>query len=352
MASAVAFLAAFVVVCRGGALLLLYRKLRRVLLSLADGDGAKVGREESTSSRMLDDDSAAALIHADELDLLIIATGYFEGGRMGIAARAPAPRQVNYPSFPATSGMRRVGWRLTDPWCDPPGSSEDHYTERLVRVDGGHLCYRAPEGAPSPAPAPHRTNGHVTFGSFNRLSKLNDRVLNTWSRILAAVPDARLYLKAGQFSDAAVRQGVIERFAALGIGGGRLDLEPYRDDVAAHLADYARVDIALDTFPYSGQTTTCEALWMGVPVVALTGDRYVARVSGGLLKRSGEAGLVANDIDGYVVLAVELAGDSARMTALRRRLRTAITGCTLGDPRAFAPRFAAALEAIVAAKPD
>lgn len=295
----------------------------------------------------LDDHAAADLIRADDLDLLIVASGYFEGGRMGVAARAPAPRLINYPSFPATCGMQRVGWRLTDVWCDPPGTSEHHYIERLVRVDGGHLCYRAPENTPDVAPMPCKDNGFVTFGSFNRLSKLNDGVIDTWARILALVPRSRLYLKTAQFSDAASRQHIAERFASHGIAPHRLDLEPYRDDLAAHMADYGRVDIALDTFPYSGQTTTCEALWMGVPVVALRGDRYVARVSGGLLTRIGEPGLVADDAEEYCAIAAALAGDETRLAALRQNLRGAMTASTLANPEAFAPRLAAAFAEIL-----
>lgn len=296
----------------------------------------------------LDDDTAARLIRDDGIDLLIAATGYFEGGRVGVIARAPAPRIVNYHSYPATMGLGRVGWRLTDFWSDPPGGAEDDYVERLVRVEGGHLCYAPPEGAPAVVPPPCLQRDHVTFASFNRLSKLNDAVLDVWARILAAIPDARLFLRTAQFADAAARQRIAEAFASRGIAPERLDLEAYSSDVAVHLAEYGRADIALDPYPYNGQTTTCEALWMGVPVIALAGDRYVARVSGALLQRIGHPELVAADTDDYCAVAVGLARDRARLQALRASLRHAMTASTLANPEAFAPRFAAALEVILA----
>lgn len=300
---------------------------------------------------VLDDAAAAALVQGDGLDLLMVTTGHFEYGRIGVAARAPAPRLLNYPSYPASLGLSRVGWRLTDVWCDPPGTSDHLYVERSYRVEGGHLCYAPPEEAPKVSPAPCLTGGPVTFGSFNRLSKLNDRVLDLWARILTEAPESRLFLKTAQFVNADARQRVSEAFAARGIAAGRLDLERYSEDIGRHLADYGRVDIALDPFPYSGQTTTCEALWMGVPVIALAGDSYVSRVSGALLQRIGHPELVAENAAAYCGIAVALAREPVRLDSLRGRLRQAMLDCTLSDPSAFAPRFQAALEHIVAAEP-
>lgn len=296
----------------------------------------------------MDDERAARLIRDTGVDILIVATGHFEGGRVGVAARAPAPHQVNFPSYPATIGLSRIAWRLSDIWCDPPGRSDGHYAERVLRVEGGHLCYAPPVEAPAVSPPPCLQRGHVTFASFNRLGKLTDAVLDVWAQILVAMPDSRLFLKTAQFSDPAVRQRIAHAFAARGIAPERLDLEPYRDDIGAHLADYARADIALDPFPYSGQTTTCEALWMGVPVIALAGDRYVARVCGALLTRIGHPELVAADAEQYCAIALELAGDPARLQALRAGMRPAMQASTLADPRAFAPHLAAALETIMA----
>jgi predicted O-linked N-acetylglucosamine transferase (SPINDLY family) len=193
----------------------------------------------------------------------------------------------------------------------------------------------------APAVAPP-ARGSVTFGSFNNLAKVNDRVADVWARLLAAVPDSRLLLKFYQLGDPPTRERHRARLLAAGIAAERLILEPGLRDWPQHMARYGVVDIALDPFPYNGTTTTCEALWMGVPVVTLAGDRHAGRVGASLLHQVGLDDLVARDADDYVAKAAALARDAARRTTLRATLRARVAGSSLGDAAGFARAVEAA----------
>jgi predicted O-linked N-acetylglucosamine transferase (SPINDLY family) len=213
-----------------------------------------------------------------------------------------------------------MDYRLSDAIADPPGS-ERLCTESLVRLPGCFLCYRPPDTAPAVERPPCEKNGFVTFGSFNNLAKINPRVIAVWARLLHEIPDSRLLIKNPSLTDKATRERFQALFAAEGIAGERLGLFGYIPDDKGHLGAYARMDIALDTFHYNGTTTTCEALWMGVPVVSLRGDRHSARVGATLLAAAECAGWVADTEEQYLQIARTLSQDRERLAELRSTLR-------------------------------
>ncbi|MFI4976963.1 MAG: glycosyltransferase, partial [Caulobacterales bacterium] len=259
--------------------------------------------------------------------------------RLTMFALKPAPVQATWLGYPNTTGLAAMDYRLVDAVTDPPGEADAFATETLVRLEDGFLCYGPPPDAPEPAPPPSRASGVVTFGSFNNPSKLGDATLDAWAKLLERLPAARLLLKGGAFSDEGARQWFHARFEQRGVAPERVQLKGYAAHTADHLALYADIDIGLDPFPYNGTTTTCEALWMGVPVVALLGDRHAARVSASLLTRVGLEELIATDAPAYVDIAARLAGDPARLAEIRRTLRPRMAASPLTDAPAFARKL-------------
>ena len=297
------------------------------LRALADGWRSLAG---------LDDAAAAARIERDRVDVLVDLAGHTAGGRPLIFARKPAPVQVAWLGYPDTTGMPAVDGRLTDAVADPPGPADDWHAERLIRLPTGFLAYQPPPGAEAPPDPPAPGGGGVTFGSFNNAAKVTPEVARVWSAILRRLPSARLLLKGAAFADPPTRARYARLFADHGVEPGRVDLLPPLPETDHHLRAYGRLDIALDPFPYNGTTTTCEALWMGVPVVTLAGRHHVARVGASLLTHCGLPQLVAADEAGYVDTAVALAQDRPRLAALRRDLRGLLERSPLLDHRGFA----------------
>jgi predicted O-linked N-acetylglucosamine transferase (SPINDLY family) len=279
-------------------------------------------------------------VRGDAIDILVDLGGHTAGNRLLAFARKPAPVQVTYLGYPNTTGMSAMDYRLTDAHADPPGAEALH-SEKLVRLPDTFLCYRPPEDAPPVAAPPAAANGFVTFGSFNAASKINDPLLDLWARVLAAVPASRLLLKAKYLSAEVNRTRVRAAMAARGIDAGRVEMLPPTAGVAEHLALYGRMDVALDSFPYHGTTTTCEALWMGVPVVTLAGDRHASRVGVSLLTTVGLAECIAATEAEYVARAAALARDLPKLADLRARMRDCVRTSALCD----APRFARHVEA-------
>lgn len=287
----------------------------------------------------LSDADLATLIAADGIDILVDLSGHTGGNRLGAFALRPAPVQLNWLGYPDTTGLPTMDYRLTDAWADPPGSADDRATETLLRLTEGFLCYAPPPDAPACAAPPHQHYGFMTFGSFNNLAKMNDTVIACWSAILRAVPDSRLLLKGAALADVDVRARVAGRFAAQGIEAARLDLLAYTGSTTDHLACYQRMDIALDTFPYNGTTTTCEALWMGVPVVMQVGQIHASRTGLSLLQQVGLADYAAASVEDYVARAVALANDVQRLTALHASLRERMRNAPLMDGAGFCARL-------------
>jgi protein O-GlcNAc transferase len=287
-------------------------------------------------------DAIAERIRLDQIDILVDMAGHLAPHLLPAFARKPAPVQVSWIGYVNTTGLKAVDYRLVDVVTDPHGPADFFASERLVRLPGGFACFEPPADAPAPGPVPSLAAGHLTFGSFSPPSKLSEGVLDAWSEILRRLPGARLVLKAGAFDDEGTRVHLLARFAQRGIGAERIDLVSWIASSAGHLALYDRIDVALDPFPHNGYTTTCEALWMGAPVVALQGERHVARISASFLTTVGAPGLIAEDPDAYVDLAVGLATDPGRLAELRQTLRPRMAA----SPLCKAATFTRQLEAV------
>ena len=281
------------------------------------------------------DDLLEKTLRDDELDLLVELSGYTDGHRLAVIARRVAAVQVSYLGYPNTTGLDAVDYRITDARADPPGEADSLHTETLVRLPEAFLCYTPPfAGAFAPVP-PSRQQGFVTFGSFNNLAKLSRFNIELWARVLGAVPNSRLFVKAKGLQDSGLRAQLLGWFGDAGVDSDRILLAPPHDTIEEHFGSYARVDIALDTFPYHGTTTTMDALWMAVPVVTLAGDRHAARVSAAILAVLGLDDLVAHSADEYVENARRLAGDPARLQTLRTSLRDRLAKSIMMDGARF-----------------
>ena len=292
------------------------------------------------------DPAWAAQVAADRIDILVDLGGHTAGARLRAFARRPAPVQVSWLGYPNTTGLPEIDWRITDAIADPVGEADALHTEKLMRLPTGAWCFRPHADTPAVAtrdPAPARP---IVFGSFNVPRKFDDAQLRNWAAVLAAVPDSRLLLKAEPFGDAGVRAATLDRLASVGIEPSRVDFSPYLPTRAAHLACYERIDIALDTYPYGGTTTTCEALYMGVPVVTLGGRTHASRVGQSLLTRIGRNEWVARDAQEFIRIAVGLANDRPGLDRLRAGLRAEMRASPLMDETAFAQVMGAAFESM------
>lgn len=289
------------------------------------------------SAHGLDEAALAERIRADGIDILIDLSGHSAGNRLLAFARKPAPIQITWFGYLATTGLAAMDYRLTDLIADPIRSSDsgqssdgDH-AEQLIRLPRSCLCYRPSPESPLVAPLPALTNGIVTFGSFNTPSKYNPRVIDLWSGILQAMPASRLLLKARGLDCGSSRARILAAFAAAGIAAERILLQPFETDDGAHLGRYADIDIGLDPFPHNGVTTTCAALWMGVPVVALRGDRHAARMCASVLTSAGLSECIADNLADFRNLALSLGGDLTRLAALRSGMRGRLRASVLLD---------------------
>lgn len=290
------------------------------------------------------DEEAFRQITTDSIDILVELSGHTVGNRLHLLTRKPAPVQVSYLGYPVTTGLVGIDYRIVDAITDPPGEADTVHTEALVRLPGGFLTYLPAQDPPAVMPPPAAASGHITFGSFNNPIKVNAEVVAAWARILEAVPGSRLLLKGFAFDSDAAANCFRERFAAQGINAERLDLIAWHPEVKGHLEIYGQIDIALDPFPYNGTTTTCEALWMGVPVLTLAGDRHSARVGASLLAAVGLSEFVSSSSDDYVARAVRLAADPARLAALRASLRERMQSSPLLDAEGFTRKLEAAYD--------
>ncbi|TAK99228.1 MAG: tetratricopeptide repeat protein [Rhodospirillaceae bacterium] len=291
------------------------------------------------------DEDAYRLIREDGIDILVDLAGHTKGNRLGIFAKRAAPVQVTALGYPGTTGLKQIDFRLCDEITDPPGS-DVWASERLVRLPHGLHCYQPPVDAPAVAEPPSRTRDFVTFGSFNKLGKVSDEAVALWAQVLAAVSGSRLLVKSRALAEEETRVLTAARFAAHGIAADRLMLLSWIPDGAGHLAAYGQVDIALDTFPYSGTTTTCEALWMGVPVLTLTGATHASRVSTSLLAGIGLHTWAVGSASAFVVQAAAMAADPAGLRDLRRALRGRMRMAPLCDGAGYAAAIEAAYRAM------
>ncbi len=270
---------------------------------------------------LLSDQQVCERIREDGIDILVDLAGHTAKNRMLVFARKPAPVQVTYLGYPNTTGLEEIDYRISDAWADPAGLTAPYYTEQIIRLPHGFLCYRPDAGSPAVADLPALSQDHITFGSFNNLTKVTDTMIALWSRVLHAVPDSRFILKAKALADKTVRERIAHLFAEQGVDQSRLQLLAQIPSIEGHLAAYHAIDIALDTFPYHGTTTSFEALWMGAPVVTLAGQVHVARVGVSILSRMGLPELIAKTPEDYISIAASLAGDLQRLRVLRQTMR-------------------------------
>ena len=277
------------------------------------------------------DEAVAARIREDGIDLLVDLAGHTRDNRLLAFAGRPAPVQLSYLGYANTTGLEAIDYRLTDGIADPEGTGAERHSEPLIRLPRSFLCYRPPDAAPEVAPARPSKDGAVTFGSFNKALKISPRVVALWARLLAALPRSSLLLKSDSFADSTAREGLLAAFEAQDVDRARISLLPAEETIAAHLRRYSEIDLALDPFPYNGATTTCEALWMGVPVVALAGTAHAGRVSASILAAVGLPELVAASEDAYIEIALALASDDERRAQLRSSLRKRMLASPLCD---------------------
>lgn len=264
----------------------------------------------------LNDAEAAQIIRDDQIDILFDLAGHTADNRLRVAAYRPASVQISGVGYMNSTGLDAFDYFLTDKYC---AGDTSYFTEKLLVLPHSHICYEPPTKTLEPAEAPPCIRkGYVTFGSFNQFGKVTGSILKTWKKILDAVPDSRLILKHKIFTTNDGRNFVGERLKRCGFDLSRVDMRPYS---ANHLAEYADVDIALDTFPYTGGVTTCEALYMGVPVVSLYGDRHGTRFGLSILSNIGLAELAVDSYEDYIKRAVMLAGDLELLKLLRKNLR-------------------------------
>ena len=292
----------------------------------------------------LPDQETADLIAADRIDILIDLSGITAAARPLVLGRKPAPVQVSWIGYPNTTGLDCIDYRLTDSWADPEIETGEFFSETLWRLPRAFLCYTAPPSAPEIQLPPCLTKAAITFGSFNSRAKLSDECIAMWTQVLEAVPNSRLVLKSVfGTDDEAARDSLRQAFVAGGVDTGRVEILLRRGSVEDHLAAYNEIDIALDTFPYHGTTTTCEALWMGVPVVTLAGDRHAARVGVSLLTSIGLEAFVAENLDEFVEIAVALAENPQSLSGLRQTMRERMRSSPLMDQRGMGADLGAAL---------
>ena len=319
-------------------------------LTIFATDVARVGDEireriRERSDKWIDafsvgDEALDQMIRSNNIDVLVELGGHTSGGQLTALDSSPAPVIVSAIGYPNTTGHPAVGWRIVDSITDGP-ESDALCTERLLRIDPCFLCYSPPKNAPEPAmPA---VDGPIIFGSFNLAAKITPRSVALWAGALNAVPNSRLLLKCKAIADPGSREFFLERLASNGIPSERVDIVAYTKGLQDHWNLYSRVHVALDTTPYNGTTTTCEALWMGVPLVTIEGDRHSARVSKSILYAAGHKEWVANSPEDFAAIASRLATDRDRLQTLRFGLRSEMQASVLCDQVAYADRFHAAL---------
>jgi protein O-GlcNAc transferase len=290
----------------------------------------------------LPDAALAQAIERDGIDVLVDLTGHAGALRLGVFALQPAPVQVTWLGYLHSTGLTRIDHRLSDARADPPGLADRLHTEKLLRLPHSLWCFRPPHAEGHAAEPPSRRNGYVTFGSFNHAPKLSPTARRLWARILVQLPRSRLLLVGVPAGRA--QADLLRDFAAAGVGAERLTVLP-RVSMGEYLQQFDAVDIALDTTPYGGGTTTFDALWMGVPVLTLAGERSASRSAASILGALGLDGWVAADEEDYVRRALAHAADAGGIAALRASLREHLRASPLMDEARFARDIAAAYRA-------
>lgn len=284
--------------------------------------------------RNLCDKDVVSLIEQDGIDILVDLAGHTPGNSLTVMAYRPAPVAVTYLGYPDTTGMEQIDCRLTDSLADP-SSSQSFYVEKLVHLSDGFLCYRPPDFAPPTGPLPALRNGFVTFGSFNNNSKINPETISLWAQVLNSNGGSRLLLKSRAGDDQGVRENYYRQFEQLGIPRDRIEMHGQKP-AAEYMQLYNSVDIAFDTYPYNGTTTTCDAMWMGAPVISMIGKPHASRVGLSILTQVGLEFFAASTRSEFVARASALAQNLEALIDIRFSMRPRMTESTLCNAKAFA----------------
>ena len=274
------------------------------------------------------------IIRKDKIDILVDLSGHTGKNNLLVFAQKPAPIQVTWLGYPNTTGLSSIDYRFTDIIADPIGEADDLHSEKLLRLPNGFLCFQGNEKVLSKSDPPQTHYDYITFGSFNNLSKITSEVIDVWSKILNLIPKSHLILKCRKLKHN--KDYYYELFKNKGIDKDRIQLYEHLPSTSDHLELYNSVDIGLDPFPYNGATTTCEALWMGVPVITLLGDRHAGRVGASILTNVGLKDFIARDIDSYINLAVKMSANTKKLKEIRMTLRRKMQESLLCDARSFA----------------
>jgi protein O-GlcNAc transferase len=282
----------------------------------------------------ISDEDVTELIQKDKIDILVDLAGHTAYNRILVFAQKPTPIQISWIGYLTTTGLSTMDYKIADNYTDPIGKTNQFYTEKILRLPESFLCYLPDKDAPDVGKLPALLAGHITFGSFNNFSKVTPEVFLIWAKILNELPDSCLILKGKSFRDKTTCQYAIDMFKQRDIAAHRIILQP-PDPSPKHLESYNLVDIGLDTFPFNGAATTCEAMWMGVPVITIAGIAYHSSVGISLLSNVGLKDLIAKTHDEYVRLAVNLANDIERLKNLRSSLRDKMTHSPLTDAKRF-----------------
>lgn len=293
----------------------------------------------------LSDQELLEQMRGDRIDILIDLTGYMGESRLTVFAKRAAPIQITYLGYPNTTGLREMDYRLTDEWCDPAGQTEKYHTETLYRLPKGFLTYKPTSDAPevSPLPALDHPDQTITFGSLNIFQKISPTNLRLWAAILNEIPNSRLLIKSKQFVDESLQDNIYTKFKEYGIDADRIKTFAWIAGQNNHLKFFDSLDVCLDTFPYCGTTTTCEALWQGVPTLTLVGKTHRSRVGLSLLSQAGLEKFIAKDERHFIELAKGISEDLTALQSTRQSLRETLSKTELFDGKKFCQQFELAL---------
>jgi predicted O-linked N-acetylglucosamine transferase (SPINDLY family) len=295
-------------------------------------------------SSQVSDTQLAQQISADKIDILVDLNGHTSGNRLGVFAKHVAPIQLSWLGYPSTTGLKSIGYRITDRIADPSELNDKFFSEKLLRLPNGFLCYKPLENAPEINPSGDQS--HIRFGSFSNLAKISSLTLDCWSAALLAVPKSTLYIKRQQLSNKNASGFFVKQLADRGISEDRIIINRSMTKVEHHLDEYNNIDIALDTTPYNGATTTLDALWMGVPVISLTGKTHASRVTASILHRLNLSGLATDTVFEFAERAKELSELQETLHELRFGLRKRMKESALMNDKQFGREFGNTLRSL------
>ena len=296
---------------------------------------------EWCNSGELSDDELAEQILFDQMDILIDLNGHNRGNRLGVFAKHVAPIQASWLAYPSSTGLKTIAFRITDRIADPINTQDQFYNEKLLRLPGGYICYKPAELAPEIRPI--ESEGHIRFGSFNSLDKVSILTLDCWSSALLAVPDSTLTIKHQQLASKNACLHILTQLAGRGITSDRIILDASNEKYFDRLDEYNNIDIALDTTPYNGTTSALEALWMGVPIISLSGQTHASRRTASILNRLELDHLATRSIFEFAQRASEIAALTETRNELRLGLRQKMKESSLMNEKQFSREFGNAL---------